>query len=237
MSNRRKIEKAKEDILALVSKDRGICSVLLFEAFGKRYTRSHILYFLHAMEKELLIRTYTENKYVYCYLYADDPSSAENRKAREKYLLQNLNRKSDGMIGKVYDVIKTQQGITKAGIAKKLSLYRNTSGYYTKLLEKHGFIVIKDMNRLKCCFTSDYDRDFVYLSASQKELLYVVMKHPGLTEVELRAYTGMGGQNLYRGLKTLLAKGKVVRERKEGVYRYSAKQTKDTEFELFLEKW
>lgn len=235
MSKQRKIEQAKEEILELIKKNKGICSVLLFEAFGGRYTRSHILYFLRAMEKERLIRTFSENKYLYCYLYEDDPKSAQNQKGRKRFLLQNLNRKSEGKIDEVLAVVKANQGMTKAGIAKALSLYRNTSGYYVDLLEKHGFIQVKDLNHRKCCFTSDYDRAFVYLNPSQKRLLSVVMEHPGLSEKELRDLTGQGQQLLYRNLKNLLSKEKLLRDKKGGsVYRYYPAKTMDSEFDLFL---
>ena len=236
MSKQRKIEQAKEEILELIKKNKGICSVLLFEEFGGRYTRSHILYFLRALEKERLIRTFRENKYLYCYLYEDDPKSAQNQLERKRFLLQNLNRKSDGRINDVLAAVKANQGITKAGIAKALSLYRNTSGYYVDLLEKHGFLQVKDLNHRKCCFTSEYDRDFTYLNQSQKRTLGMVMEHPGLCEKELRERTGQGQQLLYRNLKNLLAKDKVLRDKKGGgVYRYYPAKTLDSEFDLFLD--
>lgn len=236
MSKQRKIEQAKEEILELIKKNKGICSVLLFEAFGGRYTRSHILYFLRAMEKERLIRTFSENRYLYCYLYADDPRSVQNQKERKRFLLQNLNRKSEGKIDEVLAVVKANQGITKAGIAKALSLYRNTSGYYVDILQRHGFIQVKDLNHRKCCFTSEYDRDFTYLNTTQKRTLGAVMEHPGLTEKELRNLTGQGQQLLYRNLKNLLSKEKILRDTQGGsVYRYFPTKTRDSEFDLFLD--
>jgi predicted transcriptional regulator len=236
MSNEKKMKQAKEDFLALISKSPGICSVLMYDAFDKRYSRSHVLYILRAMEKELLLRLVTENGYTYCYLHADDPKSEKNREGRRRFLLQNLDRKSDGMCGKVLEVVKAEPGITKAGIAKKLDLYRNTSGYYVRLLEKHNFVQVKSLNGLKCCFTSDYTRDFVYMSGAEKELLDVIMKNPGRTEKELRVLSGQEPQALYRNLKRLLGKNKIGREKKEGRYCYFPVKTKDSEFDLFLEK-
>jgi len=236
MSKQRKIEQAKEEILELIKKDKGICSVLLFERFEGRYARSHILYFLRTLEKERRIRTFSENRYLYCYLYEDDPLKPENQMQMRKYLLINLNRKSGGRIDEVLATIKANQGITKAGIAKNMSLYRNTAGYYVDLLRRHGFIQVKDLNHRKCCFTSDFDRDFTYLNLTQKKLLRIIQEHPGLSETELRALTGQAQQLLYRNLKDLLKKEKILRDKKgASVYRYYPARTVDTEFDLFLD--
>jgi predicted transcriptional regulator len=237
MEKERKIDVAKEEILVIVSDNPGILSVLLFDKFEGRLTRSHILYFLRSLEKEKKLKLISENKYMFCYLPEDDFKSNQAKDSRKKFVLENLNRKSQGRIGDVLDLVRANQGITKAGIAKKLELYRNTAGYYVDQLVKNDFIKVEDINHRKCCFTANFNRDFTYLNETEKKLLEIIERHPGNSEKELRKITDQRQQLLYRNLKNLLKKDKILREKKgSGVYRYYPAKTVDNEFDLFIDE-
>jgi len=237
MEKERKIDVAKKEILKIVSDDPGILSVLLFDMFEGRLTRSHILYFLRSLEKEKRLKIVSEKKYLFCYLPEDDFKSSQAKDQRKKFLLENLNRKSQGRIGEVLELIKANQGITKAGIAKKLDLYRNTAGYYVDQLMKTDFIKVEDINHRKCCFTTNFNREFTYLNETEKNLLEIIERHPGNSEKELRKITDQRQQLLYRNLKNLLKKKKIVREKKgSGVYRYFPARTVENEFDLFIDE-
>lgn len=237
MEKEKKIDKAKAEILNIVFENPGILSVLLFDRFEGRFSRSHILYFIRSLEKDGRLKTYKEGKYVYCYLPDDKVTSAKAAMERKRHMLENLNRKTQERVGQVLTLIRSKQGITKAGIAKDMKLYRNTAGYYVDLLSKHDFVQIKDINHRKCCFTTDYKRDFTYLNDTERKLLEIIEKYPNKSERELRAITDQRQQLLYRNLKSLLKKDKILREKKgTGVYRYSALKTPENEFNLFLDE-